>query len=566
MPSLLKIICLENSWRENERCISGIDIDTGRWVRAVCDSLYPEDGRIPRNNRLVQGREPELLDILGIPLAETGNNFGFQSENRSILSGEWVLLGKAKSSELIDYCKKTPYILHNPARFVKPSYLQGLSIQQRHTIQLIQPTKFSVISSTGKSSNRVWKGSIEIANGQFLENLTITDPVFVKHLDEGYLPSNDCLIVVSLNMPWASVGWQGEKSCWKLIAGVIDLVDHQASAIADLISNIDLEIKRVGWNVDQESSYIDHNFCKKTRNLLNLDELQKFVVYLESLSSKAINIPNLPIPDWLKTGSFVYIPDHAQGVGQIIEMDDEKIIAIFEGYSIPVQVTDWRKVLNDGKIFPATPTKANQPKPISSSTIKPNPVPLQPSVDNYRIYPANRPNSGHIPQIEFWKHIAPSVLCFLVGIFFQIAMIILIASWIGFWIRYRSGKKKLIACQVKGWKISTNRDIEKNRTFIGLGEDELYAKLSDSNLDVLRQVQIDKSYKSDFVCFNNETDKLCIVEVDGQQHFKDQNQIDRDNLRMYELANLGVPTIRFLNQYAKNNPMICAKLIKDLLK
>ncbi len=579
MSSLSKIICLENSWRENERCISGIDISTGKWVRAVCDSLYPEDGRIPKNTRLVQGREPELLDILGIPLAETGNGFGFQPENRSILSGEWVLLGKAKSSELIPYCKKAPYILHNPAKFVKPSYLQGLSIEQRHTVQLIQPTKFSVISSTGKNNNRVWKGSIEIANGQFLENLTITDPVFVKHLDEGYLPSNDCLIVVSLNMPWASVGWQGEKCCWKLIAGVIDLVDHQASTIADLISQIDLEIKRVGWNVDQESSYIDHNFHKRTRNLLNLDELQKFVVYLESLPSKTVNIPNLPIPEWLKTGSFVYIPDHAQGVGRIIEMDDKKIIAIFEGYSIPVQVTDWRKILNDGKIFPAIPIQANQPKPIPSSTIKPNPLPVQPSVDNYRIYPANRPNSGHIPKVKFWNHIFPSILCVSLEMFVSVLLritsptriftIYVIARWIGAWIRYRLlGKtfKKSIVCRAKGWKITKQREIEKNRNFIGLGEDELYAKLSDSNIDVLRQVQIDKSYKADFVCFNNETDKLCVVEVDGQQHRNDQNQIDRDNLRMYELADLGVPTIRFLNQYAKNNPMICAKLIKDLLK
>ncbi len=50
--------------------------------------------------------------------------------------------------------------------------------------------------------------------------------------------------------------------------------------------------------------------------------------------------------------------------------------------------------------------------------------------------------------------------------------------------------------------------------------------IANSNLDVLRQVQIDESYKADFVCFNNETDKLCVVEVDGQQHFNDQDQID----------------------------------------
>ncbi|MFM8305620.1 MAG: dual OB domain-containing protein, partial [Microcystis aeruginosa] len=48
MSSLKKIVCLANSWKLNERCIAGIDISSGNWVRPVCDSLYPEDGRVPR--------------------------------------------------------------------------------------------------------------------------------------------------------------------------------------------------------------------------------------------------------------------------------------------------------------------------------------------------------------------------------------------------------------------------------------------------------------------------------------------------------------------------------------
>lgn len=91
MSSVKRIICLANSWKLKERCIAGIDIDTGKWVRPVCDSLYPEDGRVPKNICLVDGREPELLDILEIPLADTGNNFDFESENLSVLRGQWKI-------------------------------------------------------------------------------------------------------------------------------------------------------------------------------------------------------------------------------------------------------------------------------------------------------------------------------------------------------------------------------------------------------------------------------------------------------------------------------------------
>ncbi|MFP5272720.1 dual OB domain-containing protein [Coleofasciculus sp.] len=37
-----KIICLANSRKLDERCIAGIDLNTGKWVRPVCDDRYPE--------------------------------------------------------------------------------------------------------------------------------------------------------------------------------------------------------------------------------------------------------------------------------------------------------------------------------------------------------------------------------------------------------------------------------------------------------------------------------------------------------------------------------------------
>ena len=127
MSSVKKIICLANSWKRKERCIAGIDLDTGKWVRPVCDRLYPEDGRVPEKIRLVKGREPKLLDILEIPLANTGNDFGFESENCSVYPGRWNYLGKAKTEDLLKYCGNFTYILHNSWKYVNPSYLHSNS-------------------------------------------------------------------------------------------------------------------------------------------------------------------------------------------------------------------------------------------------------------------------------------------------------------------------------------------------------------------------------------------------------------------------------------------------------
>ena len=220
MPSIKKIICLSNSWKHNERCIAGIDIDTGKWIRPVCDALYPEDGRIPAYIRFVEGREPKLLDILEIPLADTGEDFGFESENLSVLAGKWKCVGRVEPTDLLRYCGKLPQILHNSWKYVNPSYLQGLPFHKRQTLQLVHSVTF--FFKNGGYNN--WRGTLQTLNGQYLRDAKITDPVFVDKLNSGHQPKNNCLVTVSLSMPHKpSSEWQGEVPCWKLIAGVIEL-------------------------------------------------------------------------------------------------------------------------------------------------------------------------------------------------------------------------------------------------------------------------------------------------------------------------------------------------------
>lgn len=218
MPHSKKIICLANSWKLGGRCIAGINLDTGKWVRPVCDSLYPEDGRVPESVRLIEGREPGLLDILEIPLADSGNDFGFECENLSVLPGQWKCLGKAQPTDLLKYCGNFTRILHNSSQYVNPSDLQRLPFDQRCTLQLIQASSFSVTKNT-----KGWRGSLQVSD-QTLKGAKITDPVFAGKLETGYQPTGNYLVTVSLGMPHAPRDdWEGEAPCWKLIAGVVEI-------------------------------------------------------------------------------------------------------------------------------------------------------------------------------------------------------------------------------------------------------------------------------------------------------------------------------------------------------
>lgn len=274
---MVKIICLANSWKHGERCIAGINPDTGKWIRPICDR-FPNDGRVPENIRLINGKEPALLDILEIPLNDTIldlKDLDFECENLTIGEGKWHKLGVVKPTDLLKYCDNSQYILHNDRRYVTVPYLRSLPFEKRQTLQLIYVNKLDIFGQPNSIGHTNWRASLITKNGKILNNIKITDPVFLKQLDNGYLPHNPCLITVSLSMPFIPYDdWEGGDPCWKLIASVMELSDF------DLIL---VEMQRIGWTIDKGRDYLSNTYNKVSRTQLTEKELQEFLNYLKSL-------------------------------------------------------------------------------------------------------------------------------------------------------------------------------------------------------------------------------------------------------------------------------------------
>lgn len=270
---MVQIICLANSRKLEERCIAGINPQTGRWIRPV-SRLYPDDGRVPRHVRLVKGREPALLDLLEIPTEESGPDFGFESENLAIVPGDWQFLKRVYPTDLLQFCDNLPYILHNQNKYVTVQFLQMKTFQERQTLQLAYTAQLSITKTSNNRGGVSWKGSFITPIGQSLTDATITDPVFIERLEHGQEPVNPCLITVSLSLPHRPSEQWDVDPCWKLIAGVIEL------------SNIDLvlvEMRRVQWDVEQGRAYLKQRYGKQSRRDLTQAELAEFLDYLRSL-------------------------------------------------------------------------------------------------------------------------------------------------------------------------------------------------------------------------------------------------------------------------------------------
>ena len=227
MSSLTEIVCLANSRKHGARCIAGIALSSGAWVRPVSDL---DDGRVERAMRLVDGREPSLGEVLQIPLADTGPDFAFERENRSILPGPWRRVRVASTQELRALVSGDGSVLHNDENYVTVEFLASLAFDKRRTLHLVEAGDVSVFSA-GPSANggRKWKVSFSTVNGARITCM-LTDPVLTDKLETGYVPCPHALLTVSLSMPYRPPNWEGAGTpCWKLVAGVIELDSPRAA-------------------------------------------------------------------------------------------------------------------------------------------------------------------------------------------------------------------------------------------------------------------------------------------------------------------------------------------------
>jgi hypothetical protein len=215
---MTQIICLANALKYGDRCIAGIDPNTGQWIRPISELA---DGQITPEMRLIDGQEPAILDVLEIPLAEPSST---ELENRSLLPGTWRRIGRVVPAEVLQYCDRECEILHNAEKYVTVTALNALPLSERHTVQLIYAQEFSVRSKPKAQGGRSWKGSFVSKTGQTLTNAIITDPVLIDRLEVGNFLQSPCLVTVSLGMPHRpATGWEGDDPCWKLITGAIEL-------------------------------------------------------------------------------------------------------------------------------------------------------------------------------------------------------------------------------------------------------------------------------------------------------------------------------------------------------
>jgi hypothetical protein len=209
-----RIVCLANSYKYNERCIAGIDIETGEWIRPVSKR---EDRAITQTVRTINGKEPQILDILEIPFGDSGPDEGCQPENRLLNDGSWMKTGRIEPKDLLEYTDNSAVILHNHLDFVPASLFSKIPRDQWKSLQLVLNLRVKF----KRDQRNKWRAYIQDGE-RYTLGLKITDPVVLDRLERGEKISSNCILTISLATPWSPDKKTPER-CYKLVAGVVEI-------------------------------------------------------------------------------------------------------------------------------------------------------------------------------------------------------------------------------------------------------------------------------------------------------------------------------------------------------
>jgi hypothetical protein len=209
---MARIICLANSYKHQGRCIAGIDIDIGKWVRPVPqnrDAIYDE--------RLIDSRyEPQLLDLLEIPIGDQAPDKGCQPENRYLAQGVWRKIRRLSISDIERYIENTPNLLHNQESKVDPDIFTQIPRNQWKSLQLVSVTNPNFFLNRYEKK----RGTFLYSGNRF--DLKVTDTVIIDKINKSHNISKQCLLTISMATPFKTPAYDKEY-CWKMVAGVIEL-------------------------------------------------------------------------------------------------------------------------------------------------------------------------------------------------------------------------------------------------------------------------------------------------------------------------------------------------------
>lgn len=224
MPRVVDVLCLANSLKHRGRCVAGIDLETGEWIRPVAGTTHGE--LHPEHYMLRAGGVPRVLDVIRMPL-ERAAPLTHQPENWLIAASPWQLVQRPLASQRMALLHS--HLSAGPKLFGDSGHRIALrDLEERPataSLALIEPEGLQWFVE--RSQYNAKRPRAHFALGNAFYDLPVTDPAWMpafRELDHGLHPARACglpsdgklLLTISLGDEFEADGY-----CYKLVAGLV---------------------------------------------------------------------------------------------------------------------------------------------------------------------------------------------------------------------------------------------------------------------------------------------------------------------------------------------------------
>ncbi len=221
-----RIVCLANSRKPRGRCIAGKEIlddgQLGGWIRPVSARPTEEVSQIERQYE--NGREPQLLDVIDVPLrlALPKNH---QQENWLLdPDRRWRNIGQITPSQLVEFVDQdSPLWIngHSTANGINDRVPFSSAGFLNNSLRLIRVDGIElVVSRPGQafgSNRRRLQGHFRYHGADYW--LWVTDPIYERQYfrqPNGNYSIGECFLTLSLGEPY------NDGYVYKLVAAIIE--------------------------------------------------------------------------------------------------------------------------------------------------------------------------------------------------------------------------------------------------------------------------------------------------------------------------------------------------------
>ncbi|MCI6190046.1 MAG: hypothetical protein MR691_08915 [Clostridium sp.] len=193
----ITIIIMTKSSKFSGKCVAGIDITNGKWVRLVSDDEETH-GAISNEDLICQdGRICDVLDIVNVPILKRCGNL-IQPENILIDNSKYITIkGKTKLSTVLKLhpAERRKNILGNEYQYITERKVESVG----HSLTLIQVDMLKIIHSQNAEGKTKTKANFRYEGYEY-NNMSVTDPDFYS------IPNNTiynkAFLVVSIGTPY----------------------------------------------------------------------------------------------------------------------------------------------------------------------------------------------------------------------------------------------------------------------------------------------------------------------------------------------------------------------------